>query len=130
MADTVTVKAITKGQRRNVYQFTGISDGTGEVAVSKLDITTLTKPNGNIPTYSRIEEIKWDVQGFTSVRLLWDHTADDVIALMSGRGAVSYEHVGGLIDPKSAGGNGAILLTSVGAIAGATYDITVVVIAK
>ena len=130
MADTVTVRTLTRGLRKMVVQMTGISDGTGETAVQKIDIASLFKAN-NIPvTYSRIDEIKWDVQGFSSVRLLWDHTADDIIAIMSGRGAVSYEHVGGLVDPRSAGGTGNILLTSVGASAGATYDITVVLVLK
>lgn len=126
MADTVASNVIFSGERKYAIQLTCVSDGTGETNVTKVDISTLLNLAGQPCTRTAIEEIKWDVQGFSSVRLSWDHTTDDVAAIMSGRGAVSYAHLGYLFDPQSAGGTGDLLLTSVGAAAGATYDITVV----
>ena len=106
---------------------TCISDGTGESNVIKVDISTLLNTSGQTVTYTAVEEIEWDVQGFSSVKLSWDHTTDDVMKLLSGRGAVSYKHLGYLFDPRSTGGTGDILLTSTGAVVGATYDITLVI---
>jgi hypothetical protein len=130
MADAVVVRTVSKGQRKIVLQLTCISDGTGEAAVIKQAVSGLTKAKGDTVTNLRIDEIKWDVQGFTSVRLLWDHTTDDVAMIMSGKGSASFEHVGGLVDPRSTGGTGDLLLTSVGAVSGATYDIVVVLVAR
>ena len=126
MPDTVTTNVIFAGKKKYAVQFTGISDGTGEAAVIKVDISTLVNLLGQPCVRTAIEEVKWDIQGFSSVRFLWDHTTDDTAAVMSGRGAVSYAHLGYLFDPRSAGGTGDLLLTSIGAAVGATYDITVV----
>ncbi len=126
MADAVTSRVIFSGKKKYAIQLTCISDGTGEAAVIKVDISTLTGMSGNAVTKCYIEEIQWDVQGFTSVRLLWDHTTDDIAKVLTGRGSVSYRDIGYLRDPVSAGGTGDLLLTSIGAASGATYDITVV----
>ena len=126
MADAVTTKVVFKGSKRYAVQLTNISDGTGEAAVVKVDISTLTLSTGVACTRFAIEEIQWDVQGFTEVQILAEHTTDDVMKLLSGRGAVSYRDIGYLFDPASAGGTGDLLLTTVGAVSGATYDITIV----
>lgn len=127
MADTVDVRPLFIGTRRVAYRFTNVSDGTGEAAVTKIDISTLVGPDGRTaPTRSAIEQIEWSLQGFTSVRLFWDHTTDDEIAVLSGAGFKDFREVGGMADPSSAGGTGDVLLTTAGAAAGATYDITLI----
>ena len=83
-------------------------------------------PDGvNAPTRTTIEQIEWSIQGFSSVRLFWDHTADDEIAVLAGAGFKDYREYGGLVDPASAGGTGDILITTAGAALNATYDITI-----
>lgn len=127
MADAVTTNVLRSGGKRYVIHMTSISDGTGETAVVKVNLSTLLTVDypPQVPTYSTIDYVQWGIQGFTSVRLLWDHTTDDVAVLMpAGWGVVDFFPVGGLVDPRSAGGTGNILLTSAGAAAGATYDIT------
>ena len=126
MADTVDSLVLFNGTRRKAIRLTNVSDGTGEAAVVKADISTYVGLNGKDPTRVVIEELSWNIQGFTSVRLFWDHTADDEIAVLTGYGDRSFVNVGGAVDPKSAGGTGDILLTTAGAALGATYDITVV----
>ena len=42
MADTVTSQTIQDGERKAVLKFTNISDGTGEAAVTKIDVSALT----------------------------------------------------------------------------------------
>lgn len=127
MADAVATNIVFKGALRYAIQMTCTSDGTGESNVIKVDISTLLNTAGQTVTYTAVEEIEWDVQGFSSVKLSWDHTTDDVMKLLSGRGSVSYKHLGYLFDPRSTGGTGDILLTSTGAVVGATYDITLVI---
>jgi len=127
MADTVTVTTLYEGPTRFIVRLTGISDGTGETAVTKVDISDHMAPNGQPATYSAIDKIQYSVHGYSSVRLYWDHGNDDVIALLAGDSVgdeLCWDKLGGLIDPRTAGGTGDILLTTLGSAA-ATYDITI-----
>jgi hypothetical protein len=127
MADTVDTVVVHNGTRIYVQRLTNISDGTGESGVIKLDISALMGPNGRAPTYTKLREVAWSIQGFTSVRLFWDHTTDDeIVVLGTGYGYMSFADVGGLVDPRSTGGTGDVLLTTAGATSGNTYTITLV----
>ncbi len=128
MADTVDSLVVFNGKRLYSVRLTNVSDGTGESGVAKVDISTLTGPAGSAPSYTKVREILYNIQGFTSVRLFWDHTTDDEIAVLpAGNGYMDYTALGSLTDPRSSGGTGDILLTTAGAAANATYDITLVV---
>jgi hypothetical protein len=143
MADAVTTRILVDTPTQTIVHLTCISDGTGETAVIKADKSTLVFCPGIITAGVRaapaeaasldVEAVRWNVQGFTSVRFLWDHTTDDVALALSGGGYDDFVGPGGergrsiiptLSDPRSAGGAGDILLTSVGAVSGATYDLT------
>lgn len=127
MADTVSNRLIHDGVRRKINHLVGLSDGTGENLVTKADISTLTFGpfNNKVPDYSIIDRIEYTVQGHKAVALYWDHTTDDVIAYLTpGWGVLSWEEEGGLVDPKSAGGTGDILLSTIGPASNAAYDIT------
>ncbi len=133
MADTVDTIVVSATKRKYTVRLTNYSDGTGETGVKKVDMASAgikAANGGTLPTKSKIEEIKWDVQGFSSVRLFWDHDTDDELAILSGQGMMSYADVGGLVDPKSTGGDGSILLTTAGTAAGNSYDITLVICLK
>ena len=123
MADAVNSEVIFSGATRYAARFTNISDGTGESKVTKIDISTLP----GAPTYTAIEELSWDVSGFSNIQLYWDHNTDDIIDIMSGRGARSYKDISYLFDPRSAGGTGDILLSTTGTGSGYTYDLTIVI---
>lgn len=125
MADAVTSKILVSGSKRIIVHLTNISDGTGESAVVKIDKSTLLGPDGTEPSKLVLEEVSGTVQGFTSVRLLWDHTTDDV-GVVLGTGYNYFCFPGGHPDPASSGGTGDIVLTTAGAASGATYDITIV----
>ena len=43
MADTVTSQTIEDGPRTAIFAFTNVSDGTGESAVTKIDVSSLSK---------------------------------------------------------------------------------------
>lgn len=126
MVDAVDTLVLHSGSRRYAARFTNISDSTGEAAVIKIDLSTLIGPDGTAPTRFVVEELEWNIQGFTSVALYWDHTTDDIIDVLAGVGYKDYRPVGGAVDPASAGGTGDVVLTTAGASATATYDITIV----
>lgn len=128
MSDTVDTLTLISGSKRIVRRFTNVSDGTGESAVVKFDKSTFTNGNGEEPDKLNIEWVQWNIQGFSSVRLLWDHTTDDEALVLSGNGYKDFREVGLLVDPASAGTTGDILLTTAGAVSGATYDIVISVI--
>ena len=127
MADAVNTQDTFTGGNRIVRKFSNISDGTGESSVVKVDISTLIGPDGVAPSALVIEEAKWDVQGFSSVQLAFDATTDDEALTMSGNDYGSWVEVGGIQDPQSAGSTGDLVLTTIGATATATYDITLVI---
>ena len=124
MADTVNVQTVYAG-RRVIVHLTNESDGTGESAVTKVDISTLTLSTGETPTYSTIDLIEYSVGGFNYVVLEWAHTANDEIAVLQGQGVIDWYAMGGKTDPQSAGGTGDIVLTTDGALDGDSYDITI-----
>ena len=132
MADTVTTNTLVSGvkSKRIIVHLTGISDSTGESNVVKVDRSALSIPGTEAtPTKLHIASIRWNTQGFSYIKLAWDHTADDTICLLNYNGYENYETYGGLKDPNTSGDAvtgaiGDIILTSVGAASGATYDIT------
>jgi len=125
MADTVDSQVIYNNKKYYVVRLTNRSDGTGESAVVKVDISALTGPKGVAPSKLIIDELQWTIQGFTSVQLLWDAATDDEAAILTGTGYRDYSAFGGLQDPRSATPVGDLLLTTYGAAANATYDILI-----
>ena len=134
MADTVNTNVLFDGSRKRIIQLTNESDGTGESAVVKVDVSAITigplggnQRGSNIaPVKLAVEEIEWQVSGFNYVVLEFDATANDEIAVLKGSGYKNYRPSGGIVDPQSTGFTGDIVLTTDGAIDGASYDITLV----
>lgn len=156
MADTVTsvqlypkVTSPLTPASTTIWRFTNVSDGTGESAVKKIDITQLRNARmvggGNVqPNGLRIETIRWAIQGFAYILIGWDRTAAENTAMIlsangyedlrfrlgeGGAGAQGLVKISGMIDPSegNADNKGSILLTTAGNVAGATYDITIAV---
>lgn len=124
MADAVTTAVLAAGPRNASVLLTCISDGTGEAAVVKVDKSGLSNALGVEPSRLTILAVEWSMQGFTYLKLAFDHTADDTaLVLGPGYGELCMRKVGGLKDPASAGGTGDLLLTSVGATAGDSYTV-------
>lgn len=128
--DVVTSRVISNSDTHYVIHLTNVSDGTGESAVVKVDKSALLADDGAEPASLDIETVRWAVNGFSNVKILWDHTTDDVGLVLSGNGYDDFRGDGiaaarkGLADPRSAGDTGDVLLTTTGAVSGATYDIT------
>jgi hypothetical protein len=128
MADTVASNIVYSGKRRHCVCLICSSDGTGETGVVKVDRSTLLNGAGQVPSSLAIASVRWNVQGFSSVTLLWHHNAADVVARrLTGNGYDNFEGFGFLHDTDTTNADAAdgdIQLTSVGAVAGAIYDIT------
>lgn len=122
MADAVDSKIIQNGERYIVIHRQNLSDGTGESGVTVLDISAYTR-GGQALTYTSIDSITGNVWG-GAVQLKWDHSTDDEIATIAGPVNLDWSWEGGNVDPKTTGGTGDILLTTVGFISGSGYDLT------
>ena len=114
---------------RLLVHMTAISSGTDETNVAKVVRANLLLA-GVVPKKINIASIRWASQGFTYLKLSWDHTADDTAMVLNGNGYDNFESVGCLRDPNTSadtvtGAIGDLLLSSVGATANATYDITI-----
>lgn len=121
MADAVTARTlatILSGGNRAIRAFTNLSDGTGESAVTKVTLSTLS----GSPSQVFIKRIWFTIQGM-SVRVLFDHGTDDTVLLLTGTGMLDFQSVGGISDPGAAGGTGDILFTTIGAVANDSYSI-------
>jgi hypothetical protein len=135
MADAVTTIITRQDDQRYQIHLTNASDGTGESAVAKATPSGLLIPVAGSPGTTAapvsvdIESVRWSIQGFTSVKLAWNHTAPDTAMLLTGSGYEDFEP-GLLKDPRSAGGTGALQLTTAGATATSTYDITLVLVKR
>lgn len=120
MADAVTSQTILDGKRKTIIKLTNISDGTGEAAVLKVDVSALSPATAKV----RINKIWYMTEGM-AVRLLWDATTDVVALLLPQNvsGFLDFESFGGLINNAGDGITGDIMLTTVGHTAGDTYCI-------
>ena len=124
MVDTVNTTTVFNGQYRQVEHFTNESDGTGESAVAKVDISAKTNGNGTAATYSTVDMIEYQVSdGY--VVMEWNATTPDEIAVLRGNGVIDWRDVGGKVDPQTSGGTGDIQFTTDGFLDGASYDITI-----
>lgn len=126
MADTVTTKVLSAGPKYATVRLTNISDGTGESAVTKINLANYILGDSAVPTRCALVEAQWSIQGFTSVRLAWATTTPTQIdVLAAGNGYRDYSLDGVLTppDPVSAGGSDNVTLTTAGGSSGATYDI-------
>ena len=123
MADTVNTQTVFDGHKRQVVHCTNESDGTGESAVAKVDISTKTDGAGETATYSTVDLMEYQVSaGYVVVE--WNHTTPDEIAVLRGNGVIDWRVVGGKTDPASSGGTGDIQFTTDGFADGSSYDIT------
>lgn len=129
MVDTVTTQTAFNGLRRKTIHITGISDGTGETGVVKVDRSTFVDSNGATPNTIHVLSLRWNIQTYTYIKLAWHHNAADVtLALLSSNGYENYEFFGGIKDTDTTNADAAdgdIILTTVGHAANATYDITI-----
>ncbi len=126
MADAVTATTVEDGPREAVFYLTNTSDGTGESAVTKVDVSALSAlQDGTACTGVRIKKITFTNVGM-GVKLLWDASTDVIAAELPAdySDTLDYSDMSGLPNVAASGGNaGDIQLTTVGHSSGDTYSI-------
>jgi hypothetical protein len=125
MADNVTSQTILDGERLFIAKYTNISDGTGEAAVVKVDVSTL-RPNaaGNACNGVKINKIWMAVHGM-EVRILWDANVNLLAwqATSNGPYLMDFSSFGGISNNAGTGANGDIAFSTHDASAGDSYTI-------
>ena len=126
MADAVASQIIVDGPSFVAIKLTNISDGTGETAVTKVDVSALEADSrtGQSCTDVNIERIWWQCIGM-KVRFLFDADTD-VMAIELGEnqsGNHDYSIFGGLTNNAGTGKTGDVKFTTVGASSGDTYTV-------
>jgi len=126
MADAVATTTIIDGPRKTVIYCTNTSDGTGESAVTKIDVSALSQnPDLDTCTGVRLEKVSFSNVGM-GVKILWDATAD-VIAMelpADYSDTLDFKDIGGLPNYAGSGKTGDIQFTTVGHSSGDTYSVT------
>ena len=129
MADAVTSQTLIDGDRYAVMKFTNVSDGSGESAVTKVDVSALqasTSNTGNQKTCTgvSIERIWWQCIGM-KVQILFDASSDAFCIELGENqsGNHDYSSFGGLTNNAGSGKTGDINFTTVGHSSADTYTI-------
>jgi hypothetical protein len=128
MADAVTSQTIQDGEKIAVLKFTNVSDGTGESAVKKVDVSALAKNSaGQTCTTVSVARIYWATRGM-GVNLEFDASTN---VLLTGLPADStgdeyYDLFTGIPNNAGSGVTGDIDFTTVAHSSGDTYSIILV----
>ena len=128
MADAVTSQTIQDGEKPAILQFTNVSDGTGESAVKKVDVSALaTNSAGQTCTSVSVARIYWVTLGM-SVKLEFDATSNVLLVHLpaDSTGDEYYDLFTGIPNNAGSGVTGDIDLTTVGHSSGDAYTIILV----
>ena len=130
MADAVTSQTIQDGERKAVLKFTNISDGSGEAAVKKIDVSALSANSaGAACTEVAVAKIWWQCVGM-GVELLNDADADTLIIGLSpdSNGFHDYSDFSGIPNDAGDGKTGDVMFTTIGASNTDTYTVIIEVL--
>tara|TARA_R100000315_G_scaffold55314_1_gene29371 strand:+ start:1004 stop:1414 length:411 start_codon:yes stop_codon:yes gene_type:complete len=132
MADAVTSTTIQDGDRIAVIQLTNTSDGTGESAVTKVDVSALAanSANGQTCTGVKLAKIVYSTFGM-SVKLLWHATTNTICWDLNSDYTTDedFSEFGGIQNTAAASGKtGDIKLTTTGHASGDSYVIVLTLI--
>ncbi len=124
MADAVASQTIQDGERK----VTNVSDGTGESAVKKVDVSALASNSaGQACTSVSVERIYWATVGM-SVKLEFDATSNVLLIHLpaDSTGDEYFDLFSGIPNNAGSGVTGDIDFTTVGHSSGDAYNIILV----
>jgi hypothetical protein len=125
MADLVASQKLLDGERLFIGKYTNISDGTGETAVVKIDVTTLAvNAYGRACNGVKINKIWASTHGM-EIRILWDASTDlfTWVIPQNTTYLMDFSSFGGLQNNAGTGVNGNVLFTTSDASSGDMYTI-------
>ena len=127
MADAVTSQTIQDGERNCIMKFTNVSDGTGESAVAKVDVSALAANAAGVSCSEvRVMRVSHAIVGM-SVQLFLDATSNVLLMELaeSSNGHMDFKDFGGIPNNAGSGKTGDILFTTKGHDSGDTYSIVI-----
>jgi len=125
MADAVTSQTIQDGERNCIMKFTNVSDGTGESAVAKVDVSALAANAAGVSCSEvRVMRVSHAIVGM-SVQLFLNASSNVLLIELaeSSNGHMDFKDFGGIPNNAGSGKNGDILFTTKGHSSGDTYSI-------
>lgn len=125
MADAVTSQTLLDGERLAIMKFTNISDGTGETAVTKVNVASLTPSNsGKACTGVTVNKITSVCHGL-EVRMYWDATTDVpfFLSTINTNFENDFSRFGGITNNAGTGKNGNIVFSTSDQSSGDTYTV-------
>jgi len=125
MADAVTSQTIIDGERSCIMKFTNVSDGSGESAVAKVDVSALaTNSRGVSCSEVRVMRVSHAIVGM-SVQLFFNATSNVLLMELaeSSNGHMDFTDFGGIPNNAGSGKDGDVLFTTKGHSSGDTYSI-------
>ena len=128
MADAVPSQTIQDGEKTAILKFTNVSDGTGESAVKKVDVSALTKNSaGQTCTSVAVSRIYWACVGMR-VNIEFDASTNLLVMPLpaDSTGDEYYDLFTGIPNNAGSGVTGDIDFTTVGHSSGDAYSIILV----
>jgi len=125
MADAVTSQTIQDGERNCIMKFTNVSDGSGESAVAKVDVSALAANAAGVSCSEvRVMRVSHAIVGM-SVQLFLNASSNVLLIELaeSSNGHMDFKDFGGIPNNAGSGKNGDILFTTKGHSSGDTYSI-------
>jgi hypothetical protein len=125
MADAVTSQTLIDGERLAIMKFTNISDGTGETAVTKVTVSSLSANNLGIAcngvTVTKITSVCHGME----VRMYWDASTDVpfFLSTINTNYQNDFSSIGGISNNAGTGKNGNIVFSTADASSGDTYTV-------
>jgi len=126
MADAVATQTIQDGAKTAIFRFTNVSDGSGESAVTKIDVSGLSRDpmTGRACSSVTIRQIYYSTIGM-GVKILFDATTDVLAWQLNADWADTLDFTDFTGIPNNSGGGktGDIKFTTVAHTNGDVYNI-------
>ena len=126
MADAVKTTTVIDGPKSAIIYCSNTSDGTGEAAVTKVDVSALaSRRDGTACTGVRLKKVVFSNVGM-GVKILWDATTDVIAVELPAdySDTLDYSDINGLPNNAASGGKtGDIQFTTIGHTSGDTYSV-------
>ena len=133
MADAVATQTIQDGPRIAVFRFTNVTDGTGESAVTKIDVSALTSEpmSGAACSSVVIQKIYYSTIGM-GVKIFFDASTDVLGWQLNAdfSDTLDFSEFTGIPDTKASGTTGDVKFTTVGHSDGDVYNIVMQVVKR
>ena len=126
MADAVATQTIQDGAKTAIFRFTNVSDGTGETAVAKIDVSALSSDpmTGAACTGCTIQKIYYSTIGM-GVKIFFDASSNVLAWQLNADWAdtLDFTDFTGIPNNAGSGKTGEVLFTTVDHSSGDVYNI-------